>query len=104
MKFKKTTFTAAFEDGLLEMEGYAFDVGARLLIAHRRRPEVADLFRDYQVSERTTGFSVLIPQSFTRTAAATHAIEVMDRTSDSKWNEAIHAAAKRLRKLKPIQR
>lgn len=89
MKFTQAKFFGLYVDGLVHLDGYAFDVAGRLLIAHKERPETRAVNPGYLVSERTSGFRVPIKRANTRAVAATYAVEQMKKVDDTQWAAAI---------------
>lgn len=102
MKFTKTRFSTACADGVVTLDGYAFDVGQRKLVAHKMRPDVQPADKDYHVSERTSGFPVVVATAPTRLAAAHKAQHAMAFIPDAKWAEAIAQAVLVRESMKPV--
>lgn len=94
MKFSPVKFFGLYVDGLVPLDGYAFDVAGRHLVAHKERPELRPVNPGYLISERTSGFSVPIQPAKTRALAAHYAVEQMHRVDDHQWASAIAYAMK----------
>lgn len=96
MRFTPTKFHAAFADGVHEMDGYAFDVGDRHLVAHLARPELRPVDKGYRVSERTSGFPINNTNAPTRAASAVLACDAMPQIGDDAWQRSIALAIRTL--------
>lgn len=102
MKFTKTRFSTACADGVVTLDGYAFDVGQRKLVAHKSRQELRPADKDYHVSERTSGFPIGVATAATRLAAAQKAERAMGLVSDDQWALAIAHAVLARENMKPV--
>ena len=100
MKFTPTKFSALFADGILEVDGYAFDVADRKLIAHLARSETRPADKGYRVSERTSGFPIGNTTAPTRAESALLACNVMPTIGDDVWQRAIAKAIREMRNAK----
>jgi hypothetical protein len=100
MRFTRAKFTALFADGVQELDGFAFDVADRKLIAHLARPELRPVDKGYRVSERTSGFPINNTNAPTRAASATLACNAMPQIGDDAWQRSIAMAVRAMRDAK----
>lgn len=102
MKLKPTSFYAMFPDGLVQLNGHAFDVVGRALVVHKTRPGNLDWDKAYKVSEATLGFGIPIPSTQNRAIAVSSAETVVSAISQQEWNRRMAAAAAHRTTLKVI--
>jgi hypothetical protein len=81
VKFKPTTFYAAFADGLLEMSGHSFEAIDRTFVVHRKRPPYYPKDKNYLVSDFATGYAIPIANTRNRVIAAHLALEVLAKST-----------------------
>jgi hypothetical protein len=92
-------FYAAFEDGLLLMQGHAFEFKDRLYVVHKGREPFE---RDYYVSDMRTGFAVHIPKTRNRQVAIKEAKAALASMSERALGIGLKAAEEKKASLKII--
>lgn len=105
MRLKPTKVAVIYADGLVELDGFLFDVGGREMVVHKERPQLYVLggsYMDYLVSS-IHGFGVAIGPTRSRLVAVSFANEEVSKISDKDWAERCRVADQLRKQLKVVE-
>jgi hypothetical protein len=94
MKLDPITFHAIYADGLVELQGHAFEVNGRKMVVHKVRPLLAAIDKAYKISEANVGFAVRISPTNNRAEAVRLGSTEVQGISEESWQAFIKSAEK----------
>ena len=86
MRLKPTSFYAIYRDGLVLIEGHAFEVDGRWLVVHKERPQLLVIDKNYKISAEV-GFGIPIAPTANRLRAVAFAVDEVSKISAAEWFE-----------------
>lgn len=102
MRLKPTSFYAIYRDGLVLIEGHAFEVDGRWLVVHKERPQLLVIDKNYKISAEV-GFGIPISPTTNRKNAVAYACTAVAEISAAEWFERCRLAEEARKTLRIVE-